>query len=84
MLAEAVTPQASGPDRVFGHENAWGLGFGIGDDGYGMGGLGGSYGGTNTAGGYSIGFVTGTVGGYDRVDALEAALRDCLGLPPVS
>jgi hypothetical protein len=21
---------------------------------------------------------------FDRVDALEAALRDCLGLPPVS
>jgi CubicO group peptidase (beta-lactamase class C family) len=84
MLAEAVTPRASGPDRVFGHENAWGLGFGIGDDGYGMGGTGGSYGGTSTAGGYSIGFVTGTVGGHDRVDALEAALRDCLGLPPVS
>ena len=49
-----------------------------------MGGLGGNYGGTSTAGGYSIGFVTGTVGGIDRVDALEAALRDCLGLPPVS
>ncbi len=85
MLAEAVTPQASrGPDRVFGHDNAWGLGFGIDDGGYGMGGLGGSYGGTSTAGGYSIGFVTGTAGGHDRVDALEAALRDCLGLPPVS
>jgi hypothetical protein len=23
-------------------------------------------------------------GSFDRVDALEAALRDCLGLPPVS
>ena len=84
MLAEAVTPQARGRDRVFGHDNAWGLGFGIGDDGYGMGGLGGNYGGTNTAGGYSIGFVTGTAGGFDRVDALEAALRDCLGLPAIS
>jgi hypothetical protein len=84
MLTEAVTPQASGRDRVFGHDKAWGLGFGIGDDGYGMGGLGGNYGGTSTAGGYSLGFVTGTVGGFDRADALEAALRDCLGLPPIS
>ena len=25
MLAEAVTPQCAGPDRVFGHDNAWGL-----------------------------------------------------------
>jgi hypothetical protein len=23
-------------------------------------------------------------GSFDRVDALEAALRDCLGVPPVS
>jgi hypothetical protein len=73
-----------GQDRVFGHDNAWGLGFGIGDDGYGMGGLGGSYGGTSTACGYSVGFVTGTAGGFDRVDALENALRGCLGLRAVS
>jgi CubicO group peptidase (beta-lactamase class C family) len=84
VLAEAVTPQTRGQDRVFGHDNAWGLGFGIGDDGYGMGGLGGSYGGTSTAGGYSIGFVTGTAGSFDRVDALENALRGCLGLEAVS
>jgi hypothetical protein len=25
LLAEAVTPQCTGPDRVFGHENAWGF-----------------------------------------------------------
>jgi hypothetical protein len=46
--------------------------------------LGGSYGGTSTAGGYSIGFVTGTAGSFDRVDALENALRSCLGLEAVS
>src|SRR5215472_15873267 len=83
MLAEAVTPQCAGPDRVFGDDNAWGLGFGISDDGYGMGGLGGSYGGTCTTGGYSIGFVTGMVGSFDRVDELEETLRACLGLPPL-
>jgi CubicO group peptidase (beta-lactamase class C family) len=83
MLAEATTPQATGPDLVFGGDNCWGLGFGIDGDGYGMGGLGGSYGGTSTAGGYSIGFVTGTVGSHDRIGALENALRDCLGLPAI-
>jgi CubicO group peptidase (beta-lactamase class C family) len=82
LLAEAVSPQCAGPDRVFGHDNAWGLGFGIDDDGYGMGGLGGNYGGTCVTGGYSIGFVTGSVGSFDRVDTLENTLRDCLGLPP--
>jgi len=44
--------------------------------------LGGSYGGTCITGGYTIGFVTGTAGSFDRVDALENALRNCLGLPP--
>ena len=83
MLAEAVTPQCAGPDRVFGHDNAWGLGFGIDDDGYGMGGLGGSYGGASTAGGYTIGFVTGSAGNHDRADALENTLRNCLGLPAI-
>jgi CubicO group peptidase (beta-lactamase class C family) len=83
MLAEAVTPQCAGPDLVFGEKNAWGLGFGIDDDSYGMGGLGGNYGGFCPGGGYSVGFVTGSVGSFDRVDALENALRSCIGLPPL-
>jgi CubicO group peptidase (beta-lactamase class C family) len=83
MLAEATTPQCTGPDRVLGDDNRWGLGFGIDGDGYGMGGLGGSYGGMSTAGGYTVGFVTGTVGTFDRVEALENTLRDCLGVPPL-
>ena len=83
MLAEATTPQCSGRDQVFGENNTWGLGFGIDADGYGMGGLGGSYGGTSTVGGYTIGFMTGTVGGFDRAEALENVLRDCLGVPPL-
>jgi hypothetical protein len=66
---------------VFGEDNAWGLGFGLSVGGYGMGGLGGSYGGTSTEGGYSIGFVTGSAGSFDRVDRLEGTLRECLGLP---
>jgi hypothetical protein len=68
---------------VFGGDNAWGLGFGIGDDGYGMGGLGGSYGGVSADGGYTVGFVTGSAGSHDRVDLLENTLRECLGLAPM-
>jgi CubicO group peptidase (beta-lactamase class C family) len=83
MLAEAVTPQATGPDRVFGG-NSWGLGFGIDANGWGMGGLGGSYGGACPAGGYTVGFMTGSAGGHDRAEALENTLRDCLGLPALS
>ena len=51
--------------------------------GYGMGALGGSYGGASTAGGYTVGFVTGSVGSHDRVDKLENTLRECLGLAPI-
>jgi hypothetical protein len=60
-----------------------GLGFGISDDGYGMGGLGGNYGGASRAGGYTVGFVTGSVGSHDRGDKLENTLRECLGLAPI-
>jgi hypothetical protein len=48
-----------------------------------MGGLGGSYGGASTEGGYTLGFVTGSAGNHDRVDTLENILRECLGLPPL-
>jgi CubicO group peptidase (beta-lactamase class C family) len=84
MLAEAVAPQCTGRDQVFGEDNTWGLGFGIDADGYGMGGFGGSYGGTSIVGGYTVGFLTGTVGGHDRAEALENALRGCLGVPPLT
>jgi hypothetical protein len=48
-----------------------------------MGGHGGNYGGSCTAGGYAIGFVTGHVGSFDRLETLENALRQCLGLPAI-
>jgi CubicO group peptidase (beta-lactamase class C family) len=84
LLTEAVSKQCSGIDRVFGHENAWGLGFGIDEEGYGMGGLGGSYGGACTRnGGYAIAFVTGTMGSHERGEQVENALRECLAMPPL-
>ena len=45
-----------------------------------MGELGGSCGGTSTAAGYAIGFVTGSAGSHDQVDKLESTLLSCLGL----
>jgi CubicO group peptidase (beta-lactamase class C family) len=81
VLAEAVTAQASGIDTVFGGESSWGLGFGVSPSGYGMGGLGGSYGGAEVDDGYAFAFVTGSVGTHERGAALENAVRTCLGLP---
>ena len=82
ILAEATSAQASGVDRVLGHSNTFGLGFGV-ENGFGMGGLGGSFGGANRDG-YVIGFVTGSMGTFDRVDSVENALRSCLGLPSLT
>lgn len=77
------TAQCTGIDRVFGEESAWGLGFGVSPDGYGMGGLGGNYGGFEVAGNYAVAFVTGSAGTHDRADAIENTLRSCLNLPPL-
>jgi CubicO group peptidase (beta-lactamase class C family) len=81
---EAMTSaEVSGIDRVLNMETAWGLGVAVDEDGFGMGGIGGSVGWCSTAGGYCFGFVTGLVAGHDRSDALENAFRSCLGLPPI-
>jgi CubicO group peptidase (beta-lactamase class C family) len=83
LRAEATRIQSSGVDRVFGEENAWGLGFGIDEDGYGMGGTGGSFAAASTVGGYAMAFVTGSMGDHARATTVENAFRSCLGLAPL-
>ncbi|MDF2145009.1 serine hydrolase [Knoellia sp. p5-6-4] len=81
---EAARAQASGVDRVMGGEpRSWGLGFAVDDDGWGMGGTGGSVGWACTRGAYAYGFVTGSMGSHDRSDAVENALRSVIGVPPL-
>lgn len=84
LLAEATTAQATGIDLVVGGpERSWGLGFAVDDDGFGMGGTGGSVGWASVVGNYAFGFVTGSMGNHDRADRLENAVRSCLGLAPI-
>jgi len=83
LLREATTAQCAGVDAVFGEHSAWGLGFAVDEDGFGMGGSGGSYAGASTAGGYAFAFVTGTMGSHDRGTMVENAFRECLGMPPL-
>jgi CubicO group peptidase (beta-lactamase class C family) len=83
MLREATTAQCSGPDQVLGDDSSWGLGFGLDPDGFGMGGSGGNIGWASTAGGYAYGFVTGTLGSFERSNLCENALRSCLGMLPL-
>jgi CubicO group peptidase (beta-lactamase class C family) len=83
LLAEATRAQCSGIDQVFGHDVSWGLGFSVDEDGYGMGGTGGSFAAASTVGGYAIAFVTGSMGNHDRAAMVENTFRECLGLAPL-
>ena len=62
-----------GIDRVLGEQAGWGLGVGLDDDGWGMGGVGGSFGWWSDAGEYAFGFVTGHIADHDRGDRVENA-----------
>jgi hypothetical protein len=78
-----TTVTAAGHDRVVGSDVSWGLGVGVDEDGWGMGGTGGSFGWWSQAGRYALGFVTGHVAGHDRGGRVENAVRSCLGLDPL-
>jgi hypothetical protein len=66
-----------------GGEREWGLGVALDPDGYGMGGLGGSFGLWSQAGRYAVAFLTGHIGTHDRGELMENAVREALGLPPL-
>jgi CubicO group peptidase (beta-lactamase class C family) len=83
LRSEMTSAQCSGVDAVMGSETAWGLGVAVEPEGFGMGGTGGNLGWASVADGYAYGFVTGTVGTFDRSDLVENALRSCLGLTPL-
>jgi CubicO group peptidase (beta-lactamase class C family) len=89
LLQQAITAQTTGTDQVFGGSNSWGLSFSVFPDGFGMAGLGGSYAGaghlgpTSDDGCYVLAFVTGSMGTHDRVDRIENAFRECVGLAPL-
>ena len=83
LLGEATAAQCSGMDAVIGQDAAWGLGFGVDTDGFGMGGSGGSYAGASTLGGYAFAFVTAAMGSHARATAVENAFRGCIGVPPL-
>lgn len=83
LLAEAASKVSVGRDQVLGDESAWGLGFGVDDDGFGMGGLGGHVGWWSSVGEYAMGYVSGSLGGFEALEALESVVREVLDLPPL-
>lgn len=82
LLGETTHPRPADVDLVFGNQKAWGLGFVVDTEGFGMGGTGGSVGWTNRDS-YAIGFVTGALGDHSRADQVENTVRSCLGLSAV-
>jgi CubicO group peptidase (beta-lactamase class C family) len=83
LVEEMTRPQVSGHDRVLGSDATWGLGVGVDEDGFGMGGLGGSIGWWSRAGRYGFAYLTGWIGDHEPGERLENAVREILGLAPI-
>jgi CubicO group peptidase (beta-lactamase class C family) len=84
LLDELTTGRGPEPELVLGGEDReWGLGVALDPDGFGMGGVGGSFGWWSEAGQYAAAFLTGHIGDHERGDRLEDAVRDVLGLSPL-
>ncbi len=81
-LATELTRTRGRPGTGHGRGREWGFGVTLDADGYGMGGLGGSFGRWSEVGQYAAAFLTGYIGNHDRADRLENLVRETLGLPP--
>jgi len=78
ILAEALAPQAVGPDRLLGQEATWTLGWRREGGFVGLGGIGGSSAGMDENRGYAFAYVTRRLAGHDRSNACYDALEACL------
>ena len=83
VLSELAQGRGPEPELVMGGVREWGLGVALDPDGYGMGGLGGSFGWWSQQGQYAVAFLTSHIGTHERGDRLEGVVREVLGLPPL-
>jgi len=81
-VAEALQPARVGPDVLLGRDVAWGLGFQIDGDIFGMAGIGGSDGWGYTELRYGCGYVTNHLRDHDRAEQIDHALRSGDRAPP--
>jgi CubicO group peptidase (beta-lactamase class C family) len=82
LLNEMTRGHDKEVDRVVGGApRAWGLGVAVEDDGWGMGGIGGSVGWWCLDGGYAVAYLTSHVADHGPATEVEDALREVLGLP---
>lgn len=82
VATETVSAMTSGEltahDILLDDEITWGLGLWIDDDGFGMGGLGGSLGLADPELGIAEAYLTRHLAEHDRADAMDAALRQAV------
>jgi CubicO group peptidase (beta-lactamase class C family) len=78
LLDEALRTQAEGVDALLERPVRWGLGFQLEDDGFGLGGIGGSVGWGDRAARTGFAYVTRRMGDHDRADAVEQSFADAL------
>jgi CubicO group peptidase (beta-lactamase class C family) len=77
-LRAMVAGEMTAHDPVVGDEMTWGLGVWVEPDGYGMGGIGGSFAMADPELGLAEAYVTPVMGSHDRADSVDAALREVL------
>jgi CubicO group peptidase (beta-lactamase class C family) len=70
--------QCSGPDVLLGEDVSWGLGVGVDEHGFGMGGLGGAFGGGDLERRFGFGYVTATMADFDRVELVADTFEACV------
>lgn len=81
LLDEMTRGNGTEVDRVLGGEpRAWGLGVLVEDDGWGMGGIGGSTGWWCTDGEYAVAYLTSHIADHTPATRIENALREAIGL----
>jgi CubicO group peptidase (beta-lactamase class C family) len=77
-VAAMTRGELTAHDPVLDAEMTWGLGVWVDEDGYGMGGIGGSFGMADPRLGLAEAYVTRRIADHDRADAMDAALRAAL------
>jgi CubicO group peptidase (beta-lactamase class C family) len=83
-VATMSTGEMTAHDPVIEDEVTWGLGVWVDHDGYGMGGVGGSFGMADPELGLAEAYVTRYMGDHDRAEAMDAAVRAVLSGSPRS
>ena len=81
-VAAMTSPQTAGPDRLLGQHTTWGLGVGLENAGWRMGGIGGSLGWAVPSHGLAWAYATTRIGDYDRALTFEASLLAAVDAPP--